>query len=198
MYYYLKGTLIEKNPEFVILEVGGIGYQITLPVSLSSELPPPGEELLLYTYLYVREDGVNLYGFLSSETRRIFSLALGVTGIGPRVALSITGTMSPLEFTHAVLAEDHAQLTKIPGIGPKTARRLVLELKEKLRGLAPELRGTDISPGVTGSNWQEAIGALVVLGYTLEEARPAVEAVAEVGDGLEELVKKALRYLGEK
>jgi Holliday junction DNA helicase RuvA len=198
MYYYLKGTLKEKNPEFVILEVGGIGYQINLPASLFSELPPLGEELLLYTYLYVREDGVNLYGFLTPETRRIFFLSLGVTGIGPRVALSITGTMSPLEFTHAVLAEDHALLTKIPGIGPKTARRLVLELKEKLRGLAPELTATETSPGAKGSNWQEAIGALVVLGYTLEEARPAVEAVAEVGDGLEELVKKALRYLGEK
>ena len=198
MYYYLKGILKEKEPELVILEVGGIGFQIYVPLSLFSELPPPGEEVLLYTYLHVREDGVNLYGFLTPESRRIFTLALGVRGIGPRVALSITGTMSPLEFTHAVLAEDDALLTKIPGIGPKTAQRLILELKEKLRELAPELTGRELSPGERVSDWQEAIGALVVLGYTPEEARPAVETVAEAGDELEELVKKALRYLGAK
>ncbi|HHY36964.1 MAG TPA: Holliday junction branch migration protein RuvA [Firmicutes bacterium] len=198
MYYYLKGILKAKEPEYVILEVGGIGYQISVPPSLAPALPPPGEELLLYTYFYMREDGVSLYGFLTPESRRIFSLALGVRGIGPRVALNITGSMSPLEFTQAVLAEDHALLTKVPGIGPKTAQRLTLELKEKLRELAPELTGRETAPGIAGSTWQEAIGALVVLGYTLDEARPAVEAVAEAGDDLEELVKKALRYLGEK
>lgn len=197
MFYYLKGFLREKKANYLVLEAGGIGYQVHIPASLYPELPAVGEELTLFTHLYVREDGLTLYGFSRPEVRDLFTLVLGVAGIGPRVALNVVGTFSPFEFTQAVLTEDHALLTRVPGIGPKTARRLVLELKEKLRSLAPEFIGDEVTPG-KDTSLQEAVGALLVLGYTPQEAQAAVRTVASPGDQLEGLVKKALQYLGER
>ena len=195
MVYYMKGILRIKEPDFLVLEVGGIGFRIIIPSSLYPELPPPGEKLQLATYLHVRDDELTLYGFSRPETRRIFTLVLSVAGIGPRVALNILGTMSPLAFSQAILTENHVQLKKVPGIGLKTSQRLVLELKEKLRGWhrnCPRGRCPEDSRQA-GSH-----GCFNSLGYTGVEARRAVETVAETGDDLQFMIKKALQYLGEK
>ena len=198
MVYYMKGILRIKEPDFLVLEVGGIGFRINIPSSLYPELPPPGEKLQSATYLHVRDDELTLYGFSRPETRRIFTLVSSVAGIGPRVALNILGTMSPLEFSQAILTENHVQLKKVPGIGLKTSQRLVLELKEKLRRLAPELSGAGAVPLEDSQDRQEAMDALIALGYTGVEARRAVETVVEAGDDLQFMIKKALQYLGEK
>ncbi len=198
MVYYLKGVLKLKEADFLVLEVGGIGLRINIPSSLYPELPPVGERLQLATYLHVRDDELTLYGFSHPETRRIFTLALSVAGIGPRVALNILATMSPREFSRAILSENHLELRKVPGIGLKTAQRLVLELKEKLQRLAPELTGAGMVPSEDSRDRQEALEALMALGYSGVEARRAVEMVGKTGDGLPLMIKKALRYLGEK
>ena len=198
MIYYMKGILRAKEADFLVLEVGGVGFRINIPSSFYPELPPVGEKLQLATYLHVRDDELTLYGFPRPETRRIFTLSLSVAGIGPRVALNILGTMSPQEFSRAILSEDHVQLKKVPGIGLKTAQRLVLELKEKIQRWAPELVGMEEESQVESRDRQAALDALTALGYTGVEAREAVEAVAKAGDALQVMIKKALQYLGEK
>jgi Holliday junction DNA helicase RuvA len=197
MIYFIKGELIENKPGIVILDVGGIGYQVYVPQSLHEEFPSPGVELLLYTYLHVREDELTLYGFRNREMRSLFLLLLGVSGIGPKVALNVIATLPVFDFVQGVLTEDYTLLTEIPGVGLKTAQRLVLELKDKVSGLAlvpPAGYGEDAS----GKLREEAAEALLALGYSAQEAASALKEVASSGDDLGSLVKKALRYLGER
>ncbi|MGI6574610.1 MAG: Holliday junction branch migration protein RuvA [bacterium] len=196
MIYYLKGRLVEKNMDYVVLEVGGIGYQVFIPESLFPELPAMQEELLLFTYLYVREDELTLYGFDRSDARHLFTLVLGVAGIGPKVALKIIGTLPIFDFVQAVLTENYAYLTQVPGIGQKTARRLVLELKEKVSSLTVAMVEDELAK-INEGIMQEASTALLALGYSAREAGIALKEVVAQGDDLETLVKKALRYLGE-
>jgi holliday junction DNA helicase RuvA len=176
----LRGTVVSNGPAGVVLDVGGVGYLVAATPRVDARL---GRETTVETYLHVREDALQLYGFASADERELFELLLGVTGVGPKVALAIVSGSTPAELRRAIARDDTARFEVIPGIGRKTAQRVILELKEKLASaaVAPEAGGALL-----------ARDALVELGWQLVDAE---RALAEVEDGLtvEEQVRSALR-----
>lgn len=182
---YLRGAVIESAPPQLLLDVRGVGYEIELPLSTFAEMPSGGE-LTLYTHLVVREDAHSLYGFLTPERRAWFRLLLKVNGIGPRVALALLSSLSDAELWVCVQEGDVGRLTRTPGVGRKTAERLLIEL----RGKMPE------GGAVARSQSGEAISALLTLGYNDREAKAAVDrAEKELGTAAsgEALIREALR-----
>ncbi|QGP90781.1 Holliday junction ATP-dependent DNA helicase RuvA [Neomoorella glycerini] len=180
---YLRGQLRQVMPEGILVETGGIGWFVRTPPAQS--WPPPGTEVAVYTHLVVREDALELYGFTRPEGLRFFTLLLGVAGIGPRGALQILAAAAPEQLARAIVAEDTAFLTALPGIGAKKARRLLLELKDAIlkSGLAGETRATArvAWDGGAGDN-DEALAALLALGYSRDEISPVLARVkAELG-----------------
>jgi Holliday junction DNA helicase RuvA len=190
----LRGTLVEKGIDHVLLDVGGVGYRAAVSLNTLAALPPVGQMAQLHTHLIVREDSLSLVGFATVDERAAFDLVTGVQGIGPKLAMSILSTLEANELGAAVRAGDHARLTRIPGIGKKTAERLVLELRDKFAGAATPAAAAK-RPG--GS--QAVSSALVNLGYKPAEADRAAEdaARAHPGAGVADLVKAALRILAE-
>lgn len=180
----LRGTPVSSTPEGLILDVAGVGY--LLAVTPAAARKASGEEVTLDTYLIVREDALQLYGFADAEERELFSHLLSVSGVGPKVALAIVSGSRPAELRRAIALEDTARFEAIPGIGRKTAQRVVLELKEKLAA------GVDIAPAAGASSDLVARDALVELGYSLADAE---RALADVDPELsaEERVRVALR-----
>jgi len=189
----LRGALVDKGIDHVLIDVGGVGYRVAVSLNTLAALGPVGSTATVHTELIVREDSLSLVGFATVDERAAFDLVTGVQGIGPKLAMSILSTMEPGELARAVRDGDHARLTKIPGIGKKTAERLVLELRDKFAGAS----STTAAPKMGGS--QAVSSALVNLGYKPAEAeRAAVEAgKAHPGAGVAELVKAALRLLAE-
>jgi len=189
----LRGALVEKGIDHVLLDVNGVGYRVAVSLNTLAALPPVGNTATVHTELIVREDSLSLVGFATVDERAAFDLVTGVQGIGPKLAMSILSTLEAGELARAVRDGDHARLTRIPGIGKKTAERLVLELRDKFTGAATA--ATAKRPG--GS--QAVSSALVNLGYKPAEAdRAAAEAdKAHPGAGVAELVKAALRILAE-
>jgi len=185
----LKGTLAEKAPTRIVIAVGGVGYEVLVPLSTSEKLPGAGREVQILTYHHVREDTDALYGFATPGEREVFEILLTVKGIGPKVALGILSGSSVERFKQAVAAGDSDALTTIPGIGKKTSQRIVVELKEKF---GPPLEALTI-PAVS-SEAHQAVSALVTLGVLPQKARMAVEAVTQKEKGLsvEEVVRRAL------
>lgn len=184
----LSGTLAEKSPPQILVDAGGVGYEIDVPMSTFYNLPPTGERVTLLTHLVVREDAQLLYGFLSHDERATFRLLLKIAGIGPRTALAILSGLSVAELAQAVSLQESGRLVKVPGIGKKTAERLLLELKGKL--------GDAIATPVSASNAAQAdiLQALVALGYSEREAGAALKALpADVG--VSEGIKLALKAL---
>lgn len=203
----LKGALVEAGPEGVIVDVNGVGYRLYSPDSTLGALPLPGEEVTLHVHTHVREDAIHLYGFGSKAELRLFETVLGVGGIGPRLALAILSHTSVDGFVRAVLSGDERMLTRIPGIGKKTAARILLELKDKLgRGGAEDLEravGAEASPAAApGGVREDVVGALLALGYREDEAVAAAEAAfAEVDPAsapLERLITRALSKLDRR
>lgn len=196
MIAFIKGKLADIQAGSVIIDVGGIGYKVQVPLSLQYRLPAAGSELMLHTSLVVREDSFSLYGFQGENELAFFLKLLNVSGVGPRGALAILSIYTPAELGRAIAGEDIASLTRAPGIGKKTAARIVLELKDKVSDLfdASEPRNIVIGREV------DALEALEALGYSAVEARRAVkEAQAGLENPpVEELVKNALRLLVKK
>jgi Holliday junction DNA helicase RuvA len=193
----LKGTLRRKSPDQVVLEVGGVGYRLFIPLSTFYALGEPGEPLELEVHTHVREDAFQLFGFLTPQERILFERLITVGGIGPRLASTILSGMPPEDLVPAIRAGDTARLVSIPGVGRKTAERIVLELREKLQDLAEgdEPARVVVPPG-DEPGIEESVSALVNLGYRAREARRAVEAVArEPGTPVEILLREALRRL---
>lgn len=189
----LKGIVLSKKPEGVIVEVGGIGYHVCVPLCSLADIPEPGEKTFLYTYTHVREDELKLFGFLSEEERKVFVTLIGINGIGPKLALTILSGMSVGRFIEAVHNEDISLLATIPGLGKKTAARLILELKGKLPSLREE---TYLPERVSTAN--DAISALVNLGYKKSLSEKAVEMAIKNGAAtIEDMIKEALKYLTE-
>jgi Holliday junction DNA helicase RuvA len=192
----LEGVLAQRGEDSLILDVHGVGYLVTVGGHTLTELPRPGERLRLYTYTYVREDALGLFGFLRPEELTFFKLLLSVKGIGPKAALAILSRAELRVLKRAVLQEDAALLATVPGIGPKTAARVVLELKGKLREeIFPEERPADAAPT---DAMAEAVQVLTGLGYTPAEAREAVRRVGSGNGGgrsVEQLVTVALKGL---
>jgi holliday junction DNA helicase RuvA len=197
MYAFIKGKIVARHTDSLVLENQGIGYRIFAAPELLEKFPPRGEETLVHTHLYVREDVQALYGFPTAEDLGLFELLLGVSGIGPKVASAIVGSMSPGSFAMAVITGDIKGLTQIRGIGRKGAERLILELKDKLKGVdIPSVQKTAGPVDLAGQPRQaEAISALMVLGYSGAEAARAVGAVFEPERSLEDLIRLALRQL---
>jgi Holliday junction DNA helicase RuvA len=185
----LTGRLVEKSPPTVVVEAGGVGYEVDVPMSTFYGLPANGQEVKLFTHLAIREDAHLLFGFATEAERRVFRQLLKITGIGARTALSLLSGMSVDELYAAVSQQDGARLTRVPGIGKKTAERLLLELKDKL-ALAPGMAVSG-TPAASGS---DALNALVALGYSDKEARAAL-AKLEPGIALQDAIRQALRLL---
>jgi Holliday junction DNA helicase RuvA len=195
---FLKGTLTAIESDRVWIEVHGVGYQVLLPANALAGLPPLGEEILLYTCLHVREDNLSLYGFFTREQRKLFLLLIGVSGIGPRGAMNMLAAMPPARLVEAIVSENTGILTKIPGIGVKTARRLVLELKDKLAGMMPSLT-LESSGGATAL--LDAIDALKALGYHLPEIERLVhrgQQELEADWQAADMVNYVLKQIGRK
>ena len=201
MYSYIRGTLADVEENLVVIEAGGVGYNIYTTGQTLDYLPSIGEELKLYTYLQVREDAMQLYGFLTKDDLKVFKLLLGVSGIGPKGALAILSVMSTDDLRFAVLGEDAKMIAKAPGIGAKTAQRLILELKDKLSlEDAFEQKLTNQSekklPNQTNGIKNDAIQALVALGYSSTEALKTVNAVEITEDSdVEDILKAALKNM---
>lgn len=200
MIAYIKGTLTEIYEDSIVVEQGGIGYYIQIPGAVFDILPPCGSELKVHTYFYVREDVVSLYGFLTREDLNIFRLLLTVSGIGPKGALGILSAITPDNLRFAILSEDSKTIAKAPGIGAKTAKRLIIELKDKLN-LSDALEiskehAVQEGETVDGNIRTEAVEALTALGYSGAEALRAVKQVEITAEmTVEELLKASLKKI---
>jgi Holliday junction DNA helicase RuvA len=190
----ISGRLVEKFPTRIVVEVGGIGYEIQIPLSTFEKLGALGENISLFTHLHVREDALQLFGFAAETEKRLFQHLLSVSGIGPKLAQSILSGCSVEMFCRYVTQNEIAALQEIPGIGKKTAERLVLELRDRLARWTPE--GVAATPVISGIE-EECVSALVSLGYARSAAQKAVAQVRrEAGElPVEELIKRALRYI---
>lgn len=198
MYAYFKGKIAAKEPDLAIIEVNGIGYNIRISAGTASLLPPVGEEAKLYTYTAVREDAIALYGFLTKDDLDIFKLLIGVNGIGPKGGQSILSVMSPDELRFAILSGDAKMIAKAPGIGAKTAQRIILDMRDKvsledtLHTGEEEIR---VDPAVSDA-LREAVEALTALGYGVTEATRAVKAVKDAEQmTVEDILKASLKHL---
>lgn len=201
MISYIKGELTEVFEDTVVVETNGIGYNIRVPGSVLDRLPSVGSSVRIYTYLYVKEDAMNLFGFLNRDDLSVFKLLLNVSGIGPKGALAILSTIGPDDLRFAVLSEDVKTISSAPGIGAKTAKRLIIELKDKLKlaevfetELANKEKASSENDVLLARN--EAVEALVALGYASAQAMKAVQQVenAEEKDS-EQILKEALKKL---
>jgi Holliday junction DNA helicase RuvA len=192
----LRGTLLEVGPDYAVIEAGGVGYQVWAPRGVLQALPPVGDEAKLHTYLLVREDALLLYGFATHAERSFFEMLLTVSGVGPKVALSLMSAITLDQLQIAIASENATMLAQVPGIGKKTAARLILELKSKINlgAVAPALASAP--PGIVHAN-VEVQEVLQSLGYSAAEAQAAVAAIpADAPPELEERLRLALRYFG--
>lgn len=201
MIAYVKGELSDVTEETIVVENNGIGYEISVPFSVMDQLPASGCEVKIYTYMYVREDAMKLYGFLTKDDLKVFKLLITVNGIGPKGALGILSAITPDDLRFAVLSDDVKSISKAPGIGTKTAKKLILELKDKLKleeAFEERLAHTEEIQTVNAAEniRSEAVLALTALGYTNTDALKAVRQVELTADmTVEELLKKSLKFI---
>ena len=196
MFAYIKGSLEQKSNNYVVIDVGGIGYKIFMATKAIEALGEIGEVVKVHTQYYVREDNISLYGFNTNEELRMFELLLQVSGIGAKSAIAMLSEISPSSFALAVISDDISQLVKIPGIGKKTAARIVLELKDKLKTEEAIAKTEEVKLSITNEEeTSEAIAALQVLGYTKREIEKALENVDTKNLQLEEIIKQGLKNL---
>lgn len=198
MFAYIKGSLEQKSNNYVVIDVGGIGYKIFMATKAIEALGEIGEIVKVHTHYYVREDNISLYGFNTNEELRMFELLLQVSGIGAKSAIAMLSEISPSSFALAVISDDISQLVKIPGIGKKTAARIVLELKDKLKTEETITKTEEVKLSITNEEeTSEAIAALQVLGYTKREIEKALENVDTKNLQLEEIIKQGLKNLAK-
>lgn len=206
MFYYIHGTLALLDPTFAVVEAGGVGYKLTISQTTHDAMPPhltvsEPPRVKLLTYMAVREDGVELFGFATQEELSAFKMLILVSGVGPKAAMSILSLLSPEKFALAVCTDDKKTISKASGIGPKTAARIILELKDKLTK-DTSLQGVDVKAtsgtasmsGGAHSTLSDAIDALMVLGYSRPEAMDALRDI-DTGLPLEDMIRVALKKL---
>ena len=195
----LTGTLAAKHPPRLLLEVGGVGYELEAPMSTFYSLPAVGDTVRLHTHLVVREDAHQLFGFASESERSLFRSLLKVTGVGAKVALAILSGISVEGFSRCVLDNDVGALTRVPGIGKKTAERLVVEMRDRVgSGAAVAAGEVPLAPGETQTPRDEACSALVALGYKPAEATRMLDAVKSEHTTSEALIREALRAVARR
>ena len=205
MYAYIKGTVTDRNDQQIVIENNGIGYLINCPLGISVEIGGLGDEVTVYLYQSVKEDDISLYGFNSRAQKEMFLKLITVSGIGPKVAHSICAALSAEQIAAAVMSNNVALLTGVKGLGKKTAERIILELKDKLKSQLGTTASVTVVPAASTSSsnadsvvMQDAAGALIVLGYKDQEAAEAVASAYEDGIGLEDLIRKALKVAAGK
>ncbi len=201
MFAYISGTLINKGINDVIIETGGIGYRIFMPQNSIRNMPEIGQKVKVHTYYYVREDNISLYGFNNVEELRMFELLLSVSGIGAKSAIVMVSEINPSKFALDVISGDVSGLVKVPGIGNKTAQRIILELKDKLKTesaiIKADMKEQESSVTDIGNNMEEALSALQVLGYQKKEAQNALGKIQTQDMSVEEIIKRALNILSK-
>jgi Holliday junction DNA helicase RuvA len=189
---YLRGRLAFKQPPALVVDVNGVGYECEAPMSTFFGLPVAGSEVSLHTHLVVREDAHILYAFATEQERRLFRSLLKVSGVGPRIALGVLSGISVEGFLECIAAQDTDPLVRLPGVGKRTAERLLIEMRDRVKELSgPEPRGAAIA-GASGAQ-SEAYGALIALGYRPAEAVRLLKSVTEEGASTEELIRRALK-----
>lgn len=198
MFAYIKGSLEEKSTNYIVIDVNGIGYKIFMSNISINEIGEIGAKVKVHTHYYVREDNISLYGFLTHEELKMFELLLSVSGIGAKSAIAMLSNITPASFACAIISNNVALLKKIPGIGPKTAQRIILELQDKLKAeqeLTKVEEQEEIKIINSGENVEEATQALQILGYNKKEIEKAFEKIANLDVSVEELIKKGLSIL---
>ncbi len=190
MIAHVRGTLLAKHPNRAVVETGGVGYELTISVPTFTGLPAEGSVVALHVHTQVREDAIALFGFLRMEEKQLFERLIGVSGIGPRMAVTVLSGMQPEHLVAAIRNNDLATLTKVPGIGKKTAERMALELRDKLDGFGAAPAAKAHSPVE-----EDAISALVNLGYSQQAAEQAVSKAGRGGENFEQLFRAALGLL---
>ena len=197
----LKGMLMQKLPPFIMLDVGGVGYELEAPMATFYALAEEGREVFLYTHLVVREDAQLLYGFSDRGQRELFRCLLKVNGVGPRVALAILSTLSTTQFVQCVNQHDAMTLTSVPGIGKKTAERMLIDLRDRIKnidGLGDAGSSSPADLSHLQNPVDDAIGALIALGYKSADASRAVRAVEGDNPERENLIRSALQFLSKR
>lgn len=196
MIAYLKGIIDIKRQDYVVIDVHGVGYKIFMPEGAIQNLEVDSE-VKIYTFMRVREDDVSLYGFLNVEELAMFELLISVGGIGAKSAVGILSNIAPSKFALAVITDDVTTLKKLPGIGAKTAQRIILELKDKIKTQEATEQENEIKQKIEVSDSaKDAIEALQVLGYTRREVEEAISRIGESNLTTEEIIKRGLKYLG--
>lgn len=198
MYYYIKGSLMYKGDNYIVVDASGIGYRIYTSLDCIEKSSRIGSEVTVYTYLNVREDAMELYGFYTEEERKMFLMLIGVSGIGPKAGLALLSVASPQHLAMAIVTGDEKLLTKASGVGPKAAKRIILELKDKVDNDTLGIDGDSgieiITDDIIADSRAEALSALVVLGYSANDAK-SVLLNLDAALSTEELIKKALLQL---
>jgi len=194
MIAWLKGELLEKQPPSVLVDVNGVGYELEAPMSTFYDLPAVGEPVTVFVHMVVREDAQLLFAFSSKQQREMFRSLIKVNGVGPKVALAVLSTLSAQELLQCMANEDIAQLCKVPGIGKKTAQRLVVEMKDRLEKEFADVALEATAAGGVKNDRQDAIAALVALGYKNSDADRVVKGLSSDLSS-EELIRQALRSL---
>lgn len=198
MFAYIKGRLELKTAEYVVIDVGGIGYKIFMSQTSIEKLSETEKEVKVYTYLKVREDDVSIYGFNTNEELRMFELLLSVSGIGAKSAIGILSSITPSKFALAVISDDVITLKKLPGVGQKSAQRIILELKDKLKTQEAVQEDTQLIETIKENDViTEVIAALQVLGYSRYEINKILPKLTQEKVNLEEMIKLGLRYLSK-
>ena len=205
MYAYIKGIITDRNDQQIVVENNGIGYLINCPLGISAEFGGTGEQVTVWLYQSVKEDDISLYGFISRDQKEMFLKLITVSGVGPKVAHTICAALSAEQIAAAVMSGNVALLTSVKGLGKKGAEKIIVELKDKLKsqlGSSATVSAVPVAAGSAGKAdsgvMQDAVGALVVLGYKDQEAADAVASAYEDGIGLEELIRKALKLAAGK
>ncbi|HEY3487518.1 MAG TPA: Holliday junction branch migration protein RuvA [Gammaproteobacteria bacterium] len=189
----LAGKIISKQAPSLILDVNGVGYEIDAPMSTFYVLPQPGEPAVLLIHTYVREDAINLYGFATEAERSLFRSLIRISGIGAKLALTILSGIEVGAFVRCVQSADESALVRLPGVGKKTAQRLLVEMKDRLDNIAPGLAVSARPLSAAGTPVEEAVTALIALGYKPVDASRMITAVERSGVGTEELIRMALK-----
>ncbi len=198
MFSYIKGTLELKTLNYIVIDVNGVGFKIFMSESAIQRLDETGKNIKIYTHMQVREDDISLYGFITNEELRMFELLLSVSGVGAKSAINMLSSITPSKFALAVISNDVKTLTKIPGIGTKSAQRIILELKDKLK-TEESITKDDIeikNSIIEDNKLEEAIQALKVLGYTRQEIENVIKKIDTTNLSIEDIIRKALGYLG--
>ena len=205
MYAYIKGKVADRNDQQIVIENNGIGYLINCPLGISAEFGGLGDEVTVWLYQSVKEDDISLYGFNSRAQKEMFLKLITVSGVGPKVAHTICAALSAEQIAAAVMSGNVALLTSVKGLGKKSAEKIIVELKDKLKaqlGSSSSVAFTPVAVAASGTGdpgiMQDAVGALVVLGYKDQEASEAVGSAYEEGIGLEDLIRKSLKIASGK